>query len=210
MAKQIEDAPVKTRKPDKRDAIVEAARDLFMTEGYETTTIAQVAKKAGVAVGTVYLYFKNKQEMLFAVKGDWEQQVIEAMADPEIHRLPFVERAYPMIKACFDVCARQTELVQMMRLTPQTVGSIKDHEFQNPVGLLTMIGQFLEAGIAEGAFRVVDTQCAAVMIHGVVERTLFQCFEIEGGQNQERYITAIVDMFTHYLILRDTKMENLN
>lgn len=201
MVKQLEVAPTKAKKPDKRDAIVEAARDLFTTEGYETTTIAQVAKQAGVAVGTVYLYFKNKQEMLFAVKGDWEQQVIEAMADPQIHQLPFVERAYPMIKACFDVCARQSELVQMMSLTPQTVGHIKDKEFQNPVGLLSMVQQFLEAGVADGAFRPVDTECAAVMVHGVVERSLYQCFEVDGGQNQERYINAIVDMFSHYLIL---------
>jgi AcrR family transcriptional regulator len=211
MVKQFEDAPVKAKKPDKRDAIVEAARELFTSDGYETTTIAHVAKKAGVAVGTVYLYFKNKQEMLFAVKGNWEQQVIEAMADPEIHQMPFAERGYPMIKACFDVCARQTQLVQMMSLTPQTVGNIKDREFQNPVGLLTMVQQFLESGIAAGAFRPVDTEIAAVMIHGVVERSLHQCFEVDGGHNQERYITAIVDMFIHYIILgENNSRQNTN
>jgi len=41
----------------KRDAILDAARTLFAKQGYEETTIADIARAAGVAVGTVYLSF---------------------------------------------------------------------------------------------------------------------------------------------------------
>ncbi len=47
----------------KRDAILDAARTLFAKQGYEETTIADIAGAAGVAVGTVYLYFRNKHEV---------------------------------------------------------------------------------------------------------------------------------------------------
>jgi TetR/AcrR family fatty acid metabolism transcriptional regulator len=73
---------------DKRNALIEAACDLFTTVGYENTTIAQVAKRAGVAVGTVYLYFKNKSDLLAAVKGSWEQEVLGSLLSPELADIP--------------------------------------------------------------------------------------------------------------------------
>src|SRR5438477_1485849 len=90
-----------SKKPDKRQAIIEAARVLFTTEGYEATTIADVAGKAGVAVGTVYLYFKNKTELLVAVKGDWDREFLQFMAQPELQVIPHHRRARPLIEACF-------------------------------------------------------------------------------------------------------------
>ena len=39
---------------------------MFTTDGYEATTMAKVAQRAGVAVGTVYLYFQNKNDLLSA------------------------------------------------------------------------------------------------------------------------------------------------
>ncbi len=56
----------------KRDTILDAARTLFAQQGYEETTIAGIAGSAGVAVGTVYLYFRNKHEVYTAVALDIE------------------------------------------------------------------------------------------------------------------------------------------
>ena len=51
----------------KRDAIEQAAADLMLRHGYEATSMAAVADKAGVATNTVYWYFRNKDELLIAV-----------------------------------------------------------------------------------------------------------------------------------------------
>src|SRR3954468_14860414 len=109
---------------DKRQAIVEAARALFTTEGYESTTIADVARRAGVAVGTVYLYFKNKPELLFAVKGDFEREFLEFLAQPELQAIPHHLRTRPLIEACFAMCTQQTENVQLMGVPMQMVGEM--------------------------------------------------------------------------------------
>jgi len=50
-----------------RDAIIGAARTLFLERGYALTTLEQVAEQAGVATPTVYATFGNKRELLFAV-----------------------------------------------------------------------------------------------------------------------------------------------
>lgn len=51
----------------KQDEIEEAASRLFLSQGYDATSMAHVAKAAGVAPNTLYWYFANKDELLIAV-----------------------------------------------------------------------------------------------------------------------------------------------
>src|ERR1700709_1382708 len=51
------------RAPERRAAIIEAALDEFISRGFTATRIDDVAKRAGVAKGTIYLHFKDKESM---------------------------------------------------------------------------------------------------------------------------------------------------
>jgi len=51
-------------KNDKYNRILEAAVNVFARQGFHQSTISQIAKAAGVADGTIYLYFKNKDDIL--------------------------------------------------------------------------------------------------------------------------------------------------
>ncbi len=53
------------KKAMRRRRIIDAATRLFIEQGYRKTTIDEIAREAGVAKGTVYLYAKNKGELLF-------------------------------------------------------------------------------------------------------------------------------------------------
>lgn len=52
---------------DKQDDIIAIARTLFLAQGYEATSMAQVAREAGVAPNTLYWYFTDKDDLLIAV-----------------------------------------------------------------------------------------------------------------------------------------------
>src|SRR2546423_13281861 len=66
-------APVGPRAPSevppapKRAAILRAAIDVFAERGYFNAQVADVARVAGVAAGTVYLYFRNKDDLLISI-----------------------------------------------------------------------------------------------------------------------------------------------
>lgn len=49
------------------EAMLEAAEDVMVANGYEQATMQQIAEQAGCAAGTIYLYFKNKQELFEAL-----------------------------------------------------------------------------------------------------------------------------------------------
>jgi TetR/AcrR family fatty acid metabolism transcriptional regulator len=63
---------------DKREAILRAAITVFAHNGYFNSKVADIAREAGVADGTVYLYFKSKEEILHSV---FDRSVEEALAE---------------------------------------------------------------------------------------------------------------------------------
>lgn len=61
-----------------RDTLLNLARNIADTEGIEAINIRSIAKKAGVAAGTVYNYFSNKDEILLALTEEyWRQTLLE-------------------------------------------------------------------------------------------------------------------------------------
>ena len=65
---------------DKRHRIMNAAITSFAQRGYHQATIADVAREAGVAAGTIYLYFKNKDDLLVSI---FEEKVQGFIQSPE-------------------------------------------------------------------------------------------------------------------------------
>ena len=70
------------RRPDsqplgKKDAILRAAIDVFAERGFFNAQVADVARSAGVAAGTVYLYFRSKDDLLASI---FERTMREAFA----------------------------------------------------------------------------------------------------------------------------------
>lgn len=63
---------------DKREAILRAATDVFAGRGFFNAQVADVARAAGVAAGTVYLYFRGKDDLLVSI---FERTMREAIAD---------------------------------------------------------------------------------------------------------------------------------
>ena len=63
---------------DKRAAILRAAIQVFAHNGYFNSKVADIAREAGVADGTVYLYFKSKEEILHSI---FDRNMEEAIAD---------------------------------------------------------------------------------------------------------------------------------
>ena len=75
-ARSLPPPPARAAVADKREAILRAATRVFAENGYFNSKVADVARVAGVADGTVYLYFKSKEEILHSI---FERNTSEAI-----------------------------------------------------------------------------------------------------------------------------------
>ncbi len=125
----------KTRATQRK--IVNAATDLFITEGYHATTLEQIAVRAGVAVQTVYFHFGNKRSLLkqavdVAAVGDDESSGVldrpwleEARAEPDPRRVlelwvgygrGVLTRVGPIMKVVQDAAVVDPEMAEQWTL----------------------------------------------------------------------------------------------
>ncbi len=108
------DATAAGRRSQRRQSIVETAARLFAQEGYNECEMERVAAEAGVAKGTLYLYFPGKQELFFACVDwgmSWMQQTVRAAAESvsdSFDRIAVAIRAY---LAFFEEHPEYVELV---------------------------------------------------------------------------------------------------
>ncbi len=139
---------------DKRELIMNAAIRAFAQNGYHQSRIADVAREARVAAGTIYLYFKNKDDLLISifeekVQGfieEFQRQLIrEESAEVKLRKLVhlhlFEMQAQPDLAAVFQLELRQSR--HFMSAYPKT--DLKDY--------FDLIGEIIEEGQQQGIFR---------------------------------------------------------
>lgn len=89
-----------------RKRIVRAALNLFQTKGFEATTTKAIARKAGIAEGTVFNYFKTKEDIALHF---FEQEVDHAIAavreNPRLRRAPLEEKLFTLVQSQLEFLA---------------------------------------------------------------------------------------------------------
>lgn len=155
------------KKNDKRERILNAAVRIFAKRGFYNTKVAEIAKQAGVADGTIYLYFKNKDEILISIFEEEMERIIAEMraelstASDHIQKLRiFMSRHLQFVKRKPNLAhVFQLELRQSNRFIKEYTGSrLKEY--------LGIIGGLIEEGQARGLFK-------ANLHPGLVKRALF-------------------------------------
>ena len=85
-------------KMDRKQWILDAATECFSEYGYKGTSVEQVAKRANVGKGTIYTYFKNKEELLQVIMMRVVQRFELSLEKNVVAHVPFHENAQQVLK----------------------------------------------------------------------------------------------------------------
>lgn len=154
-----------TPKDDKRRQILEAALELFSDYGFHGASMAKLAEKANVPVGTIYRHFKGKEELIHALYVEIKRERIAAMLvgyDPE---LP--------LRACFDLFWKNSYAYSIshpreFRFAEQYAFSpfLKDVSKAIQIDMSVELGRFFGDGYAQGVFKSMPPQTLSAIITG--------------------------------------------
>ncbi|MFE1307901.1 TetR family transcriptional regulator [Streptomyces sp. NPDC058755] len=76
------------KKQRTRDALLRSALELFTTQGYEHTTVDEIAEAVGVSQRTFFRYFAGKEDVAFAVQDLAEARFVAAVRERPVHETP--------------------------------------------------------------------------------------------------------------------------
>ncbi len=142
------------RDPDKHEQIIDAAIRVFARAGYYNSRVSDIAREAGIASGTIYLYFKTKDEILVTLfrekMTEWVAHVrreIAGVTDPVAKIRRLVELHFTVLEANPALA----EVVQVeLRQGHKFFRGASAHEVS---AYFDLIGSVLDEGVAAGLLR---------------------------------------------------------
>jgi AcrR family transcriptional regulator len=193
------------RKDARPEEILTAALDVFTERGFAATKLEDVARKAGVTKGTIYLYYESKEALFKAiVRGT----IVPVIAKGEELAQSFTGSARELFERLVREYWRlvgETELAGIPKLMMAEAGNFPElarFYYQEVVtrGHKLMAG-VLERGIKAGEFRPVNIAVAtklamSPLMHAVIARKAFSACMPEGF-DVASYLDTHIDLYLH-------------
>jgi AcrR family transcriptional regulator len=174
---ELDRAPAAEADSAKRRQIVEGARKVFLAQGFDAASMGEIARAAGVSKGTLYVYFKDKEELFDAiVRSECAAQAESVFSlDPDDHDvegvltrlgiefIKFLTRpgALSPLRTVIAIADRMPEIGRRFYETGPARGIAK-------------VSDYLEAQVAAGVLAIEDCELAAAQFLDSCQATTFK------------------------------------
>jgi TetR/AcrR family transcriptional regulator, fatty acid metabolism regulator protein len=158
------------RAGDKRERILAAAERIFARHGFFAARVSEIAKEAGVADGTIYLYFKSKDDLLISLFENRMRQVNEDLRQAIAGQPPEAQlRAF--IRTYLQLVSDEPTVAEVLTIElRQSSKFMKEYDNPQFADFLRMLGGVIADGQARGAFdAAIPSHIAARMIFGMLD-----------------------------------------
>ncbi len=166
----VHSAPDRSEREGKRERILLAAERIFARHGFFAARVSEIAKEAGVADGTIYLYFKSKDDLLISLFEQRMTQVNEVLR-AAITGVPPKDQLRAFIKAYLQLVHDEPGAAEVLTIElRQSSKFMKEYDNPQFVDFLRTLGGILAAGQERGELdATIPAHVAARMIFGMLD-----------------------------------------
>jgi TetR/AcrR family transcriptional regulator, fatty acid metabolism regulator protein len=160
------------RDPDKPQQIIDAAIRVFARNGYYNSRVSDIAREAGIASGTIYLYFRTKEEILVTLFRDRMAAFVAHLRREIAGETDPVAKIRRLVALHFTVLEQSpalAEVVQVeLRQGQKFFRGASAHEVS---AYFELIGSVLDEGVAAGRFRAdLPVKVATKVLFGAMDQ----------------------------------------
>ena len=167
----------------KREALLTCGLHAFTEQGWERSSIEGIAKDAGVARGTFYLYFEDKLALYAAVASPWWDALFAALeaVDSELADASDARSVYERMTATLvQLGLEHAELVTLQFRESRAPGEAGDWVRSQESRLAALVTRLTEHALRRGLIDVPDARVATLVVLGAVERLFWEFLEGDG------------------------------
>lgn len=192
---------MKKDKP-KYKQIIDAAIIVIAENGYHQSQVSKIAKQAGVADGTIYLYFKNKEEILVSVFEEKMEIFADNLKEIIEQEISSSEKLYKMIENHFMVLSSDHHLATVTQLELRQANLALRLRINAVLrNYLILLDTVLKEGIEQGEFdHTIDIRLARQMVFGTIDETTTTWV-----MNEHKYDLVDLTGKVHRLLLNGIK-----
>lgn len=171
MARETLDTPEIARGTSKRERILRAAIDVFAQNGYFNAKVSEVAKAAGVADGTIYLYFDGKEDLLMNVFREHTRNYLQILARELAGVRNAAERIRVAIRSHLQTLGRDRALAVVFQVELRhSLKFMTIFSSEEVAEYLNILRGIIEQGQQSGTFRsALNPQLMAKSIFGILD-----------------------------------------
>ena len=160
------------RDPDKPQQIIHAAVRVFARKGYYNSRVADIAREAGIAAGTIYLYFRTKDDILVTLFREKMAEFVDALRKAIAGEPDAASKVRRLVSLHFRMLEENPDLADVVQVELR-----QGHKFfrgasgQEIGAYFALIGSVLEEGVVEGRFRPgLPVKIATKMLFGAMDQ----------------------------------------
>jgi TetR/AcrR family transcriptional regulator, fatty acid metabolism regulator protein len=184
---------------DKRDRIIDAAVEVFADKGFRAARISDIARKAGVADGTIYLYFKNKEDLLLVIFEEKMALLLEMLQATLAESQDPIERIRAYARHHFRAIEEHPALAQVLQVElRQSHRFLREYRPEMLWRYLDVFGELVREGQADGRIRAdVDPFLAQWAFFGALDEISIQWVLSRKRErfNLEHAASQVVELF---------------
>ena len=160
------------RDPDKPQQIIEAAVRVFARKGYYNSRVSDIACEAGIAAGTIYLYFKTKDDILVTLFRDKMAEFVGALRKAIAGEPDAASKVRRLVSLHFSMLEENPDLAEVVQVElRQGQKFFRGASSQEIGAYFALIGSVLDEGVAERRFRSdLPVKVATKMLFGAMDQ----------------------------------------
>ncbi|GBF11273.1 TetR/AcrR family transcriptional regulator [Tepidibacillus sp. HK-1] len=105
---------VKKKIENKKESIIKAAKEVLANESYSATSIKSIAKKAGIATGTFYLYFSNKEKLVETIVDEMYAKLLDSIKKERAKHEQVIDKLQASMEATIRLFAKEQHLAKIL------------------------------------------------------------------------------------------------
>jgi TetR/AcrR family fatty acid metabolism transcriptional regulator len=179
--------------------IIDAAVVVIAENGYHQAQVSKIAKQAGVADGTIYLYFKNKEDILISLFKEKMGDFVEKIENIIAGKTTATEKLLSLIETHFSMLSNDHHLAIVTQLElRQTNKELRVKINEVLKGYLQVVDKIIMEGIEKEEFaKELDVRLARQMIFGTIDE-----MATSWVMNEEKYELQAMAPAIHHLLIK--------
>ena len=182
-----------------RDAIYEGAAAVLAEYGLSGATMDRVAAAAGVAKGSLYNYFRNKEELLTFVHEKTIQPLMDAIEEIASSRQPAANKIEAITRNWHRYVGEHRAMFQILVRNSSCEGVLREARARRERESIGLLAGIINQGIEAGEFRPVNARYVAEMLLGAANGALEAGFLERTPRSEDEMSRTLLAVFLHGL-----------